>query len=180
MQIDKLSKIVNLDSINPFGGNLGQAYSLPLIPIKRDGRFGANLGIKKGWKMALKSVTKSVARSVTRSVAIFCEQTINSVCAPRGCNEFVFACHAGSCEFESRPSRKNPQTLYSGGFLLPKPPRQTYRRLSDPKTNKKQGTIAYKKCVLPAKLATSVAKIGNSFHNWRTQNEEQINNQKYL
>ena len=59
------------------------------------------------------------------------------------------ACHAGSCEFESRPPRTNPQESNLEGFSLHVTPRQITQALYASVINQKQEKLPIKNVLKP-------------------------------
>ena len=83
------------------------------------------------------------------------------------------ACHAGSCEFESRPPRKNPQELISEGFSLHETPRQITHLLFASVNNQKQGLSVR----LNMLLVDSPDQITDQTRQMEKQNEDKIHKQ---
>ena len=104
----QITEAVQFESRCSNRGQFGVGVNLPLI---------AFLNTEKGWTISSKlgeirrgidtkiGYNFSPSKSGGKTGGTICEETIKSDVSPRGTVDLVYACHAGRCEFESRPSR---------------------------------------------------------------------------
>ena len=100
MEAQNNIEAVQFESNRSNRGQFGVGVNLPLIAFSSP---------KKGWTFSSKlgEICRGfdTSKSGGKSGGTICEETIISEVYHRGMEEFVDACHAGSCEFESRPPR---------------------------------------------------------------------------
>ena len=85
------------------------------------------------------------------------------------------ACHAGRCEFESRPPRISPQESNLEGFSLHVTPRQITQSLYASVINQKQGILPMSNMLKPV----HGDKIGDNSPQKGASNEDQKSSKKH-
>ena len=170
----QITEAVQFEPGRSIRGQFGVDFILPLI---------AFLNPKKGWTISSKLgespayfvTCKSGDKRCPKSGDTICEETVKLGFSPRGKADFAFACHAGRCEFESRPSRTNPQESNLEGFSLHVTPRQITQTLYASVINQKQGILPMSNVPL---LVTS-DRIGDNSRQMEKQNENQKSSKKH-
>ena len=107
-KVKQITEAVQFESDRSNGGQFGVGFYLPLIEFPNPNKgwtFSSKLGEDKVHKKACKLDEDMVYKKVYKIGDTICEETIKSEVVYRRVEDFVDACHAGSCEFNSRPPR---------------------------------------------------------------------------
>jgi hypothetical protein len=105
----QMTEAVQFGTNQPSRKQFGVGSNLPPIAFSTP---------EKGWTISSKlgelrrgfDTPKRGDKRCTKTGDTICEEAIKSPNTPRENTDFVEACHAGRCEFESRPSRRTGVT----------------------------------------------------------------------